>query len=74
MSTDRYRQRLARAAYDWHEDSGRRARKDRVNGRAEKRSARDADRRETRTAYLDTVSNKSRSGAGSSGGSGVDGT
>lgn len=40
---DRYKQNLKRAAWDWLEGSGH---KDRVDGRSEKRSARQADQRE----------------------------
>jgi len=43
---DRYRQNLSRAGYDWREDNALSSHKDRRNGRAEKRSARQADRKE----------------------------
>lgn len=50
--TDRYRQRLAHAKWTWNEGKHCRflkspRRKDRESGRAERRSARQADRRET---------------------------
>ncbi len=43
---DRYRKNLARATYDWREDNIAGTPKDRRNGRAEKRSARQRDRKE----------------------------
>lgn len=43
---DRYRQNLSRAGYDWREDNALQSRKDRRNGRAEKRAARQKDRKE----------------------------
>jgi hypothetical protein len=67
MSGDRYRDRLKRAAWTWRENGGNPRRKDRVEGRRDKRAAREADRREVR-AYLQTVGNKSWSGSGSGGG------
>lgn len=42
---DRYRANLKRASWDWLEER-KDGRKDRVNGRGEKRSARQSDRKE----------------------------
>jgi hypothetical protein len=52
---DRYKKNLSRAGNDWREDNALAARKDRRNGRAEKRSAKQGDRREIeRDAQLPT--------------------
>jgi hypothetical protein len=52
---DRYRHNLKRAGYDWRED--RAPGKDRTNGRAEKRSARQRDRVETEADVITYVDN-----------------
>lgn len=57
MATDFYRQRLAHAAWTWREaclchGGGCRSRKDRIEGRREKRRARALERREIRDQLL----------------------